>query len=61
MTNVRATEQQVREHYELEGFDVRFWRNGRVFIRRLGEDDWGEGRWLSEYRVDEADGRVFLA
>ena len=54
-----ATEQQVRAHYEAEGFDVRFWRNGRVFLRRLGEDEWGEGGWVSYYQID-ADGHVSL-
>ena len=64
MTTAPATAAQVRKHFKDQGHEVRISRDGRVTHRpdpdfhplRYGARsyDWLEGRWLSEYRVDDS-------
>lgn len=57
MTTQRATTEQVRKHYEDQGYEVRIDDAGHVEFRD-SDGEWLEGRWISEYRVFE--GRVVL-
>lgn len=52
-----ATADQVLKHYRDQGYQVRIDADGRVEYRLDG--DWLEGRWVSEYRVDDT-GAVHL-
>lgn len=54
----KATEDQVRAHYESQGSEVQIAKDGRVIFRRVG-GKWLGGRWVSEYRVDDR-GNVHL-
>ncbi|HCJ70679.1 hypothetical protein [Agrobacterium pusense] len=59
MTDRNATAAEVRKLYKDQGHTVRIDREGRVEFKRDGEGSWLEGRWVSEYRVDEEAG-VYL-
>jgi hypothetical protein len=56
----KATVQQVRDYYRADGYEVRISEDGHVKFRnpREAAPIWLEGRWVSEYRVD--DGKVVL-
>lgn len=54
----KATADQVKAHYQAQGADVRVDDQGHVEFRKNG-GEWLEGRWVSEYRVDER-GNVHL-
>ena len=62
MTNHPATAAEIRAHYKSLGDAVRIRRDGRVEFRRNGDGPWLDGRWVSEYRVDDGDdtGRAYL-
>lgn len=60
MTTRTATANEVRAYYKAEGHTVRISREGHVEFKRGGEGDWLEGRWVSEYRVDDEAG-VYLS
>ena len=51
----KATEAEVKAHYEDQGFEVRIDGEGHVEFRK-DDGDWLEGRWVSEYRFDEETG-----
>lgn len=59
MTARNATAAEVRKLYKDQGHMVRIDREGHVEFKRDGEGPWLEGRWVSEYRVDEETG-VYL-
>lgn len=48
----KATKKQIRERYELLGYDVRISRENEVLIRR-GDSEWRGGTWIGNYRVVE--------
>ena len=56
MTERPATEQEVRKHYEADGYEVRIDDEGHVEYRRDSDDEWLEGRWVSEYRYSAEHG-----
>ncbi len=60
--NPKATLEQVRDHYERQGYEVAFRGDQGAADRhiefRKDDGEWHEGRWLSEYRV--IDGQVVL-
>ena len=58
MSTRSATAAEVRNYYTSKGFAARI-REGRITYRCEG-GPWMEGRWVSEYRVDE-NGQIFLA
>lgn len=53
----KATAEQVRDHYEAQGYQVQIDEEGHVNFRKRGQE-WREGRWVSEYQV--VDGAVVL-
>lgn len=55
---VKATVDQVRKHYADQGYQVKIDDEGHVYFRKTGHE-WQEGRWVSEYRVDDK-GNVHL-
>lgn len=59
MNTRTATTTEVRKHYKDQGHTVRIDREGHVEFKQNGDGPWLEGRWVSEYRVDEELG-VFL-
>lgn len=59
MTTRSATTSEVRNLYKSQGDTVRIDREGRVEFKRDGEGPWLEGRWVSEYCVDDEAG-VYL-
>lgn len=59
MTNRTATIAEVRKHYKDQVHTVRIDSEGHVEFKRGGEGPWLEGRWVSEYRVDDETG-VYL-
>lgn len=60
MTTRTATAAEVRKSLKADGHTVRIDAEGHVEFKRNGEGPWLEGRWVSEYRVDE-DGSVRLS
>lgn len=58
MTNRTATAAEVRNSYKDAGHTVRISREGHVEFKRDGDGEWLEGRWVSEYRVDDECGVV---
>lgn len=54
MTIRTATTAEVRKHYKDQGHTVRIDSEGHVTFKRDGEGAWLEGRWVSEYRTEEA-------
>lgn len=57
---MQATERQVREYYEDQGYEVEIDHYGHIRYRHIDHEgiDWVEGRWVSEYCV--IDGQVIL-
>lgn len=49
----KATEQQVRKHYDDQGLVVRISKDGHVTYRYPAALNWSEGRYVSEYRLDD--------
>lgn len=60
MATRTATTAEVRKSLKAAGHTVRIDSDGHVTFKRGGEGPWLEGRWVSEYRVDE-DGSVRLS
>jgi hypothetical protein len=58
MTTRIATTTEVRNHYKSQGHTVRIDREGHVEFKQNGEGPWLEGRWVSEYRMDDEAGVV---
>jgi len=58
MTNT-ATAKNVRAAHNAAGNDVKITRDGHVTYRAEGDTMWMDGRWVEEYRCDDA-GIVFL-
>jgi hypothetical protein len=58
MTTRIATTTEVRNHYKALGHTVRIDREGHVEFKQNGEGPWLEGRWVSEYRMDDEAGVV---
>lgn len=56
MTARTATAPEVRKHYKDGGHTVRIDREGHVEYKRNGDGPWLEGRWVSEYLVDDETG-----
>jgi hypothetical protein len=56
MTTRTATATEVRKHYKDAGHTVRINSEGHVEFKRNGEGSWLEGRWVSEYLVDDENG-----
>lgn len=54
MTIRTATVAEVRNSYKDAGHTVRIDREGHVEFKRNGEGPWLEGRWVEEYKTDEA-------
>jgi hypothetical protein len=47
----RATEAEVRKHYEDQDYEVRIVDDGHVEYRK-DDGEWLEGRFLEEYWID---------
>ena len=60
MTNRPATTAEVRALYNHRGDIARISRDGRITYKRDSQGPWLEGRWVSEYRVDQ-NGTIYLA
>lgn len=54
MTSRTATVAEVRKHYKDQGHTVRIDRKGHVEFQRGGDGPWLEGRWVEEYRTQDA-------
>jgi len=56
---IKATTAQVRKDYQDQGLIVRISKDGHVTYRHPAALNWSEGRYVSEYRVDDR-GNVVL-
>ena len=61
MTIRNATAAEVREHYKGMGDIAHISREGHVLFKRAGTSPWLEGRWVSEYKIDDFDGTIHLS
>lgn len=49
----QATKSEIRTHYTDQGYEVKISRDGHVTYRMNAGDAWLEGRWVSEYVVED--------
>ena len=53
-----ATKREVRDLYKSMGYEVVVSNTGKVQFRIPGEKVWRDGRWLSEYVVEDGEARL---
>lgn len=55
MTTRKATRQDVKVHYNDQGYECRISKDGHVTYRMDIDKPWREGRYVTEYVKDDRD------